>query len=278
MKHIVKFSGGKDSTAMLLLMLERGLPVDEIIFCDTGLEYPEVYEHIKAVEKYIGRQITVLHPPNTFEYYLADIVKIKGIHAGERGYGWPRHKAHRWCTGVLKEKVAARYLKNAGDYILYIGIAADEPGRHYKETAKNIRHPLFEWGITEKMALEYCQSKGFDFGGLYKKFKRLGCWCCPFQNKKSLQILRKDYPQLWQNMISLDTKSPNTFKPKHSILQYEYSFALEDLQIKLLSDGIADIKPLCQINNQQISKKYINNLKRKENQKHKEKKQGRLFL
>lgn len=36
MKHIVKFSGGKDSTAMLLMMLERGLPVDEIIFCDTG--------------------------------------------------------------------------------------------------------------------------------------------------------------------------------------------------------------------------------------------------
>lgn len=65
MKHIVKFSGGKDSTAMLLL-LERGLPVDEIIFCDTGCEYPEVYEHIKAVEKYIGRQITVLHPPHAF--------------------------------------------------------------------------------------------------------------------------------------------------------------------------------------------------------------------
>lgn len=58
MKHIVKFSGGKDSTAMLLMMLERGLPVDEIIFCDTGLEYPEVYEHIKAVEKSTGRQIT----------------------------------------------------------------------------------------------------------------------------------------------------------------------------------------------------------------------------
>lgn len=151
MKHIVKFSGGKDSTAMLLMMLERGLPVDEIIFCDTGLEYPEVYEHIKAVEKFTGRQITVLHPPHTFEYFLADIVKTKGEHAGEHGYGWPRRKDQRWCTGQLKEKVAARYLKNAGEYTLYIGIAADEPSRrHYRETAKNIRHPLFEWGITEK--------------------------------------------------------------------------------------------------------------------------------
>ena len=66
MKHIVKFSGGKDSTAMLLLMLERGLPVDEIIFCDTGLEYPELYKHIAEVERYTGRKITVLQPPHTF--------------------------------------------------------------------------------------------------------------------------------------------------------------------------------------------------------------------
>ena len=105
MKHIVKFSGGKDSTAMLLLMLERSLPVDEIIFCDTGLEYPELYQHIAEVERYIGRQITVLHPPHSFEYFLADIKIIKGKHAGEHGYGWPRRKDQRWCTGRLKEKL-----------------------------------------------------------------------------------------------------------------------------------------------------------------------------
>ena len=31
-KHMVSFSGGKDSTAMLLGMLESGMQVDEIIF------------------------------------------------------------------------------------------------------------------------------------------------------------------------------------------------------------------------------------------------------
>lgn len=34
MKHIVSFSGGKDSTAMLLRMLEENMQVDEILFCD----------------------------------------------------------------------------------------------------------------------------------------------------------------------------------------------------------------------------------------------------
>ena len=50
-KHIVSFSGGKDSTAMLLLMIEKGYKIDEIIFLDTGVEFPEMYEHIEKVKK-----------------------------------------------------------------------------------------------------------------------------------------------------------------------------------------------------------------------------------
>ena len=46
MKHIVQLSGGKDSTAMLLMMLERGMPVDEILFCDTGVEFPAMALHL----------------------------------------------------------------------------------------------------------------------------------------------------------------------------------------------------------------------------------------
>lgn len=277
MKHIVKLSGGKDSTAMLLIMLERGLPVDEIIFCDTGLEYPEVYDHIKAVEKYTGRQITVLHLPHTFEYFLAEIVKTKGEHAGEHGYGWPRRKDQRWCTGQLKEKVATRYLKNAGEYTLYIGIAADEPARHYRETAKNIRHSLFEWGITEKMALEYCQSKGFDFGGLYKKFKRLGCWCCPFQTKRVLRILRKYYPELWQKLERLDAKAPNTFKVGRSIADYERSFSLEDKQIRMFKNAPAYKMSVCILNTNEIKQQYIGYAGQKNRKTDLIKLQGSLF-
>ena len=35
--YVCSFSGGKDSTAMLLRLLEEGMPVDIILFCDTGL-------------------------------------------------------------------------------------------------------------------------------------------------------------------------------------------------------------------------------------------------
>ena len=37
----VSFSGGKDSTALLLRMLESGMSVDIILFNETGLDFPE---------------------------------------------------------------------------------------------------------------------------------------------------------------------------------------------------------------------------------------------
>ena len=53
MKHIVSFSGGKDSTAMTLKMLEDGWWVDEIIFADTGKDFPQMISHINKFDDYI---------------------------------------------------------------------------------------------------------------------------------------------------------------------------------------------------------------------------------
>lgn len=68
--HIVSLSGGKDSTAMLLRMLEEKMPVDIILFCDTGLEFDAMYKHIDKLEKYINKPITKLKAPHPFEYYF----------------------------------------------------------------------------------------------------------------------------------------------------------------------------------------------------------------
>lgn len=90
-KSIVSFSGGKDSTAMLLMMLERGMKIDYILFCDTGMEFPQMYEHIERVNAYIGekygKMVTVLKSKNSFEYGLLHILRKKGKRAGMHGYG-----------------------------------------------------------------------------------------------------------------------------------------------------------------------------------------------
>ena len=46
MKYIASVSFGKDSLAMLLLLIERKWPLDEVVFYDTGMEFSAIY-HIK---------------------------------------------------------------------------------------------------------------------------------------------------------------------------------------------------------------------------------------
>lgn len=73
MKHIVQFSGGKDSTCMLLMMLEHNMPVDEIIFCDTGKEFPGMYELLLRLNSTLAellqfckqKSLLIIISPNT---------------------------------------------------------------------------------------------------------------------------------------------------------------------------------------------------------------------
>ncbi len=218
MKHIVSFSGGKDSTAMLLMMLEKKMKVDEIIFCDTGMEFPQMYEHIKKVEKHIGRPITMLKAEKGFEYYMFDHEKTKGL----KGYGWPR-MFMRWCTGELKTKLLKKYYEKQ-EITEYIGIAADEPAR-----IKDKNYPLVDWGVTEAEALKYCYQKGFDWGGLYKDFRRVSCWCCPLQRIDGLRVLYHKYPVLWETLKDMDKRSHNQFKETRSVENLELLFRMEDL-------------------------------------------------
>lgn len=167
MKHIVSLSGGKDSTAMLLMMLEKNMQVDEIFFCDTGMEFPEMYEHLEKLNSYIkanfNKEITFLSSEKSFEHYMFHHKRTRGKHINTVGYGWANHLV-RWCTSNLKRDVIRKYLKGK-EYILYIGIAADEPKRH-ERAELNVRHPLFEWGVTERQALSFCYEHGFDWGVL----------------------------------------------------------------------------------------------------------------
>jgi len=219
MKHIVSFSGGKDSTAMLLMMLEKGMQIDEIVFCDTGMEFPDMYKHIKQVENYISREIIVLKAKHSFKYYLGCHKKRNG----KIGYGFPDFR-NRWCTTLLKQNLMKPYCKG---HIEYHGIAFDEKHRTLKNKNRNIKYPLVDWKITENQALQYCYDKGFNWNGLYKKFNRVSCWCCPLSRIGELKTLYNEFPDLWGELKGLDKLSFRRFRRDYTVEQLEEKFIKE---------------------------------------------------
>lgn len=217
MKQIVSLSGGKDSTAMLLMMLERGEQVDDIVFFDWGMEFPEMYAHLEKLEDYIGRPVTRLYPKMPFEYWMFEYAR-RG--KGKLGYGWPGFKV-RWCSREKSDSINRQYR----DSIMCCGYAYDERftrakyhSRWFDKFRITLRYPLLEWGVVEEEALKYCYAKGFDWGGLYNIFKRVSCWCCPFQNRNSLLALKQKFPELWNKLLEMDCKSPFPHPQKKLLL------------------------------------------------------------
>ncbi len=236
MKHIVSYSGGKDSTAMLLRMIEEGWQIDEIVFIqimatDTlGAEFPYMYEYLDKVDKYcrehIGIGITrVTHPQGlTFEDYFYRKT-AKGKNKGKI-YGFP-YTIGAWCNSRLKMIPINNYFNSQGKHKRYIGIAIDEPNR-LARLGENEIAPLAMWGMTEDDCLEYIKEKGF-YNELYDDFKRLGCWFCPKQNLKSLRVVRKKYPELWQQLLEWDKDTDRSFKSSgYSVHDLEEKFKKEE--------------------------------------------------
>lgn len=235
---MVSLSGGKDSTAMLLRMVEEGMRIDLIIFCDTGLEYPAMYRHLEKLEKDIGRPIIHICADHTFEHLLLNHeVRVKinkdSTERNHRGYSWPG-PINRWCTKELKEIPREKFLaplREKYDIIEYVGLAADEGYR--LERKNNMRegqcHPLVDWGMTEADCLKYCYDRGYDWEGLYNYYERVSCWCCPLQPLSQLRVLYRKFPELWATLKAWDKKSWRKYKPQYSITELEQRFDFEEL-------------------------------------------------
>ena len=233
--RVMSFSGGKDSTAMVLKAIEKGIIPDEIIFCDTSVEFPEIYENIKLVERAIKMPITILKADHDFEYYMLEYTKTRGKNKGTKGYSFPDFR-NRWCTQMLKKSVIKKYMKKYKDYkvIEYHGIAYDEQQRigKNKDDGRNIEYPLNDWKMTEADCLQYCYDRGFTWGGLYEKFARLSCWCCPLSRIGELRVLWKEYPELWAKLENWQSKTYRKFRSDYSVFELTEKFKKEELNNK----------------------------------------------
>lgn len=240
--HIVSFSGGKDSTAMLLHMMELGMQIDIVLYCDTWMEFPAMYRHVEKVKKIVedaGIKFVTLKNPQSFKYLMLEHPAerrqstIEKLGGNPVGYSWAGSRS-RWCTSKLKTELLRKYkqeLEAEFNVIEYVGLASDEQYRLEKESNKNHQHPLVDWSWDEAKALSYCYQKGFDWEGLYEHFSRVSCWCCPLQSLEELRNLRKFYPELWNELNEMDKQTWRKFRSDYSVEELEKRFQLEDERI-----------------------------------------------
>ena len=181
--YVASCSGGKDSVAMVLRLINEKRPLTHVVFYDAGMEFCAIYSVIEVVRRICeehGVSFVYLKADSDFlmEMLVRPIASRKG---GEHyGYDWCGGCC-RWRTGDKVRSIEKFLLTlSDGEITQYIGIAKDEPQRIRNEKGKI--YPLVEWGMTEADCLTYCRKNGIKWLegdiDLYDILKRVSCWCC----------------------------------------------------------------------------------------------------
>ncbi len=101
--HIVGLSGGKDSTATLLLAIDRkGLENVRPVFADTGNEHPETYAYLQYLEERLDIAVVRLKPD-----FSGEIAKKRLFIARDRRVGRDkRGEKIRWSNKAKRRALA----------------------------------------------------------------------------------------------------------------------------------------------------------------------------
>lgn len=240
MKILVSFSGGKDSQACLIQAVKqyRANKIDAV-FCDTGWEHPDTYQHITDVCSQMGVNLITLKSKNDF------------VSLAEYKKRFPSTKA-RFCTSELKMKPMIDYILKLGESCIIIqGIRAGvsparasmEPECMYfqsyfqpnvngkKETyrGKEVREwcskydasvirPIFQW--TAQDVINCILDAGQKPNPLYYRgFSRVGCFPCIMCRQNEIRELMKDEP-MKQRLLDAEHKIGRSFFPPDYIPKY----------------------------------------------------------
>jgi len=187
--YAVSFSGGKDSLATLLLLLEAGYE-SPLLFLNTGLEFEETIRHVYETADSYGLEIIEGKAGDKF-WQAMDYFGIPS-----RGY--------RWCCKTCKLGVAAMLIKKhfPNDLLSFIG------QRRYESQQRAVHGKIWKnpWvhgqiaasPIQNWIALHiwlYLFMKKAKWNVLYEQgFSRIGCWLCPASDMAEFEMKKhKDW-------------------------------------------------------------------------------------
>lgn len=231
--HIVCWSGGKDSTATIVLAHEHGLPIDLIIINLVWFdkerkiyaEYPEVVEWIfdYAIPLFNswGYKVKVLESERDYVYWFNHIVEKSTVdeRIGKKA-GWLLRGM--CCMNREKTRPIERFIRGLGDNcIQYIGIASDEHKRLERVHKKNQISLLERYCIRESDTYDILRPYNL-ISPTYSFSSRGGCWFCPNAKIQELAYTKQHHPELWDELIAFDNtdnKISEYFKPNKTFMQ-----------------------------------------------------------
>jgi len=170
---VVPWSGGKDSTAALLLALEAfGRDRVKVVYGDTGVEFPASRSYVESVARKLGVEYKVA-------YAGIDRKLLEGA-------PMPSHE-NRWCTGLKIEAIESTIARLAeGRTLIVVGDRdAESPRRSDRPPVRpgtreelTVAAPLKPWGGVHVQL--YILSRGLPLNPMYEYgFYRIGCYMCP---------------------------------------------------------------------------------------------------
>jgi len=203
----VSFSGGADSTALAILLHERGQEI-ELVFADTGAELPETYWIIPRVARLLGVPLHIVSNGTFFQHLAEPQGQLKRL-------PWciPGHHV-RWCTKELKVKVLPKQIA--------VGIRADE-----KDRMPDFDRPLVDAGLGKRDVLNLCASRGL-LNPIYEWRSNCSCFCCPFQRKHDWLNMLDRHPDLYA--LAEDWEENAKLMGCHTRITWNAGYSLRQLR------------------------------------------------
>lgn len=195
-KVAVAFSGGKDSEVVVYLCLQAN-PSVQVIFNNTGVEYPETVHFVNQVSELWGLNLLVRHPEKTFW----ECVEQYGFPQGSKRKPMTKSGNRAYCCYWLKEKPMHLAVRENNWLGYFDGVTAVESWTrmfnardygscfHFKKWNVCKIRPILWW--TEDEVWGFIHDNNLPFNAAYSRgAKRIGCMPCTAYSRWEEQMAK----------------------------------------------------------------------------------------